>query len=94
MQRYRSCVVFKCFRHKLIIQRTTLTALVFRTGNIQSTRVRIIFGTLVAKECNVLRNLARRSSSLVVLFVLFCAEHIKDKILARQEIASKYVTLS
>jgi hypothetical protein len=78
MQRCRSYAVFKCFRHKLIIQYTTLTALYFRAGNIQSTRVRIIFGTRVAKDCNVFRNLARRSFSLVILLVLICAEHIKD----------------
>jgi hypothetical protein len=52
------------------------------------------FGTRVATECNVLRNLARRSSSLDILLVLFCAKHIKDLILTRQEIARKYVTLS
>jgi hypothetical protein len=78
MRRYRSYEVFKSFRNKLIIQCTTLTALFISTGNIQSTRVRIILGTRVAKEWNVLRNLARRSSSLVMLLVLFCAEHIKD----------------
>jgi hypothetical protein len=53
----------------------TLTDLTFKTGNVQSTRVRITFGTRVAKECNVLRSLARRSSSLVMLLLLFCAEH-------------------
>jgi hypothetical protein len=53
----------------------TLTALFFKTGNVESTRFRIIFGTRVAKECNVLRNLARRSSSLVILLLFFCAEH-------------------
>jgi hypothetical protein len=64
---------FLCY--KFATECIKLTALFFRTGNIQSTRFTIIFGTRVAKECNVLRNLARRSSSLVILLVLFCAEH-------------------
>jgi hypothetical protein len=76
----------------------TLTALSFNTGNVQSTRVRIIFGTRVAKECNVLRNLARRSSSHVISLVVFCAEdtciymirywHVKKQ----QEIHHSYLT--
>jgi hypothetical protein len=50
------------------------TALLFKIGNIQSTRQNY-FWYRVAKDCNVFRNLAIRSSSFVIVLVLLDAEH-------------------